>query len=80
MWKYKNFEDYLMEMHMKEEPYVLDDDLPDAFSDWLCDSDPQSMIDYADKYTALRLKQSREQLLNDFKDTLLNGVKYENNK
>jgi len=79
MWSYKNFEDYMMEMHMKEEPCVLDDDLPDAFSDWLCDLDPQSMIDYADKYANLKVTQAGEQLLSDLKDNL-KGVKNENNK
>jgi hypothetical protein len=31
----KTFEDYMQEIHMELHPMTLDDDLPDAYSDWL---------------------------------------------
>jgi len=61
-WIYKNFEEYLQEMHMKEEPCVLDDDLPDAFSEWLCELDPDDMMIYADTYAAIKATQAIERL------------------
>jgi hypothetical protein len=32
---------------------VLDDDMPDAFNDWICDADPTELIDLANKYAVL---------------------------
>ena len=61
-WKYKDFDDYLQEIHMKENPTILDDDLPDAFSDWLCDLDPQSIIDYAEKYASIKVVEEPKKI------------------
>ena len=70
-WKYKEFEDYLMEICMYE-LNCLDDDMPDAFSDWLCDLDPQSFIEYADKYAAIKVKEEPR------KQELLPSIDYAN--
>jgi len=44
-----DFEDYLQEKH--SEQYIgLDDDMVDDFNDWLCDLDPQELIDYGQKF------------------------------
>lgn len=51
--KYKNFEDYMQEMFMQEEPCLLDDDLPDAFDAWVCELDADSWLAYGDKYAAI---------------------------
>lgn len=48
--KYKDFEDYLQEYHMRQNPHLLDDDLPDAYSDWLCDLDTDDWIRLGDSY------------------------------
>lgn len=48
--KYKNFEDFLMWEFTKEEPMVLDDDLPDAFEAWIQDFDIDRWIFWGDKY------------------------------
>ena len=59
-WIYKNFEEYLQEIHIKEEN-CLDDDLPDAFSEWLIDTlDPETLIEYADKYAKIKVVQALE--------------------
>ncbi len=47
---YKNFEEYLQEVHGNKFPTVLDDDLPDHFDDWLGTLDVQEVMDYADLY------------------------------
>lgn len=44
------FMDFLMTKHMEEEPWVLDDDLPDAFQNWLVGIGPQAIIKYHKQY------------------------------
>jgi len=68
-WIYKNFEEYLQEMHMKEEPCVLDDDLPDAFSEWLCELDPDDMMVHADTYASIRVTQALEKVEEKLNET-----------
>ena len=68
-WIYKNFEEYLQEMHMKEEPYVLDDDLPDAFSEWLCELDPDDMMVHADTYASIRVTKALEKVEEKLNET-----------
>lgn len=51
--KYTNFEDFLMTKFMEDCPMVLDDDIPDAFGEWLENSDIQEIIEYADEYKKL---------------------------
>ena len=48
--KHKNFEDFLMDYHCKTHPMILDDDLPDAYDDWLCNLEPCDWVDFGDKY------------------------------
>lgn len=50
MKTYKDFEDFLQEKFIENNPSVLDDDIPDAFSDWLADLDVQELIDYGNAY------------------------------
>lgn len=47
---YKDFEDYLMEKFLLENPHILDDDSIDAFDDWLCDLSPDEWISYGNCY------------------------------
>jgi len=44
------FEEYLETIHFEENPQLLDDDLPDAFNDWLGELDNDELIIYADQY------------------------------
>lgn len=49
------FENYLKEVHAKE--YMgTDDDMPDAFDNWLGDLAADEFINYADEYAAAVLK------------------------
>ena len=51
------FENYLQEKH--SEQYIgLDDDMPDDFGDWLCQLDPQEIIDYAEDYGQARYNEA----------------------
>lgn len=45
----ESFEEFLGRMHMEDEPTVLDDDLPDAFDNWLAMGN-ELMIAYAEKW------------------------------
>ena len=44
------FTDYLQTIHMQLHPQILDDDLPDAFDNWLSELDTDELINYADKF------------------------------
>ncbi len=49
--KHKGFEDWLMDYYaMNDGRCVLDDDMPDAFNDWLCDLDIDEWLKLGDKY------------------------------
>lgn len=48
--KMETFESWLQDHHCRTHPEILDDDLPDAFSDWLVNLDPNEWIELGDKY------------------------------
>lgn len=50
MRTYKDFEDFLQEKFIEGNPTVLDDDIPDAFNDWLADLDVDELIAYGNQY------------------------------
>jgi len=45
-----DFELYLRERHMAENPIILDHDLPDAFDHWLVDQHIDDSIKYANEW------------------------------
>lgn len=47
---HKDFEDFLQDKFIRNNPMVLDDDVPDAFSEWLEDIDVNDLIKFADQY------------------------------
>lgn len=55
--KEKNFEDYLIEVFMSEEPQVLDDDLPDAFDAWIEKKDANDILELVKKYEAIKYEK-----------------------
>lgn len=58
-WTYKDFEDYLQEVfHKTDGCCVLDDDLPDAFNDWLCNLDIEEWLEYGEKYAQTKIKEN----------------------
>lgn len=44
-----NFERFLQDKHA-DQYQGLDDEMPDNFTEWLCDLDPQGLIDYAEEW------------------------------
>lgn len=49
--RHKDFEDFLMnEFASGDGSHVLDDDLPEAFDDWLQGLEPDDFIKYGNKY------------------------------
>ena len=59
---HKDFTDFLADKFTKQNPMVLDDEIPDAFNEWLADLDVDTLIEYADQYKADN-SQSRELLV-----------------
>lgn len=51
-------EDFLLERHHELYPTILDDELPDAFNDWLGNLDAEDWMRYAEEY-ALELLDSK---------------------
>lgn len=48
--QFKDYHDFLMTKFMKEEPQILDDDLPDQFDNWLQVLGVDDWIRYGDEY------------------------------
>ena len=46
----KTFEEYLKELHCKEHPMILDDDLLDAYDAWLVEIEVDDWIKYAEEW------------------------------
>jgi len=44
------FEAYLQEVHQQENPEILDDDLPEAFNDWLSKLEGYEFTECAESY------------------------------
>lgn len=44
------FIDYLKEIHMQENPELLDDDLPDDFDRWISTLDIEEVIQHAEDW------------------------------
>ena len=60
--KYKNFEDYLQwAFNADYAEGVLDDDLPDAFDNWITDLDVDSVIRFADDYAKEVRKEAKDE-------------------
>lgn len=47
--KFMSFEDYLKEMHAQDY-HGTDDDMPDAFDNWLVELQVDDLIGYGDKF------------------------------
>lgn len=46
----KGFESFLEDRHMEQEPHLLDDDLSDAFDEWLSEQDAVTITAYVGIY------------------------------
>ena len=47
---HKDFEDFLQDYFIRNNPHCLDDDIPDAFSEWIADLDSCEWLEFGDKY------------------------------
>lgn len=52
---YTSFDEYLRVKHMEDEPMLTSDMYVDAFDDWLMEQDIDNIIEWADKYTQIRV-------------------------
>ena len=52
-----DFEQYLQEKFWEDEPMTLDDQFPDAYEEWLINSDVQDIIDFGQEYAELMFHQ-----------------------
>ena len=60
------FEDWLMMEHAKQNPTILDDDLPDAFNNWICFFEPDEWLHYGELYgveRALKAMDKAEKIM-----------------
>ena len=55
MSQYKDFTDFLNDKFYKDEPMTLDDEWPDAYSDWLAEQDCDTLVKYGQEYADKRL-------------------------
>ena len=55
--KFKNFEEWLQYKHAEWYPEILDDDLPDAYNDWLSDLSEDDWFSYGDMYAKECMRQ-----------------------
>jgi len=56
----QTFENYLSDIHLKQNPEILGDDLPDRFYDWLAELDVDDVIKYADEFAIQNKKELLE--------------------
>ncbi len=56
---YKDFEDFLKDKHA-EDYHGTDDDMPDAFDDWMGNLDISEVMDYADEYAKVYAAQENK--------------------
>jgi len=55
--KYIDFEDYLQEQHQVENPTILDDDLPDAYGDWIENLSSDEWIVYGNRFARIHSRE-----------------------
>jgi len=59
MMKNDTFEDFLNEKFFAENPTTLDDDWPDAYSHWLCEQDPENLVQWGQEYADKKLELNK---------------------
>jgi hypothetical protein len=63
MYKYKSFEQYLMEKHCEENPQLLDDMLCDDFYDWLEREGIERIIEFGEMYGKNKLSEGKDEII-----------------
>ena len=59
---YRDFEDYLSFIHAQRNPELLDDELPDAFGEWMDTLSVDEWIEFADKYASHAVAERMEEI------------------
>ena len=57
--KLDSFDDFLNEKFFEENPGTLDDDWPDAYSDWLANQDVDDLVRWGQEYSDKRLELNK---------------------
>ena len=65
MKRFRDFEDFLFSKLMELRPELKDDELPDAFDNWLVDFGPDEWISFADEYADIVAEQRMESYLTE---------------
>jgi hypothetical protein len=63
-----SFEDWLMDYYCSNDPddkHSLDDDIPDAYADWISNIDIDTLIKLGDLYGKEKYKQGHDAFLNN---------------
>ena len=66
----KMFENYLQEVHAKNY-HGSDDDMPDAFEDWLVDLDKDELIELAEKALQSAHEEEVREVIEKYKEALI---------
>ena len=54
---YTDFEDYLLDKFIRSNPTILDDDIPDAFDDYLAGLDVDEWLSWGNNYAEVAEKK-----------------------
>ena len=66
---YKDFEDYLVDMHAQQYN-GLDDEMPDDCNEWIGDLSSEEFIEYADVYAKTKAIEAYDKAIDVMKNTL----------
>lgn len=61
--KNQTFEQFLQDIHFQLFPMILDDDLPDAFEDWIAEIDVEKVLEWGNLYGKQQYLIGKEEIL-----------------
>lgn len=56
----QTFESWLMDYFCENNTFILDDDIPDGYADWISEIDQSDLIELADKYGRYLYQKGKE--------------------
>ena len=62
--KYKTFKDFLISKHA-DQYQGIDDDMPDAYIDWITELQVDDIIQYADEHTEILLSLQKQKIVEE---------------
>jgi hypothetical protein len=63
----ETFESYLKNIHFRDYPQLIDDNIPEHFDDWIGDQDVDTIMSYADDYAKQVHNNALKMAQNDLK-------------